>query len=224
MTGSVTPYLGNITSAHADKPNFMAMVGASCQPSADLVAMYATIPLLYDADTAIGAQLDVVGQWVGVNRNLSIPLTGVYFSFDTDGVGFDQGVWMGPYDQVTGLVSLPDDYFRMLIKVRILNNHWNGSKSDAYTLVNAIFSVLGYTFFIEDPSNLTINLGLFGSGPPAALAKALLVSGKFDIKPATIHIAEYIYQSVSGPIFAFDINNSMFAGFGTGGWATVIPN
>ena len=224
MTGTVTPYITNITSEHIDKPNYVAMVSASCQPSADLVAMYQAIPLLYDVDIAVSEQLDTVGQWVGISRNLDIPLTGVYFSFDTANVGFDQGVWMGPYDPVTGRTSLPDDYYRLLIKVKILNTHWNGSKADAYALVNAIFSVLGYTFFIEDPCNLTINLGLLGSGPPAGITQALLTSGKFNIKPATIHIANYIYQTVTGPIFAFDINNTSFSGFDIGGWANIIPN
>lgn len=224
MPGTTIPYISNITSEHVDKPNYVAMVTASCQPSADLVTLYQAIPLLFDVDVAVGEQLDVVGQWVGVSRNLDTPLTGVYFAFDTADVGFDQGVWMGPHDPVSGLTSLPDDYYRVLIKVRILNNHWNGSKPDAYVLVNAIFSVLGYTFFIEDPCNLTVNLGLIGTGPPSGIVQALLTSGKFNIKPATIRIANYIYQTTTGPLFAFDINNAHFSGFDIGGWANIIPN
>ncbi len=224
MAGDVSKYTNLITSQHADKPNFVSVVSAACQPLADLSDIYSRIPQLYDVDVAVGQQLDVVGQWVGVSRNLSAPLTGVYFAFDTAGVGFDQGVWLGPYDPVSGLVSLPDDFYRVVIKAKILNNHWNGSKADAYTLANAIFSVLGFSTFIEDHSDLTINIGLVGAGSPSAIVQALLTSGKFDVKPATIHIANYIYQSAPGPIFAFDLNSSLFAGFDTGSWATVIPN
>lgn len=224
MSGNITPFTDNITSEHADKPNFVAMVGQTCQPSADLIELYNQIPLLYDVDVAVGTQLDVDGQWVGVSRYLNTPLTGVYFSFDILGVGFDEGVWLGPFDPITGLTRLPDDIYRILIKVKILNNHWNGSKNDAYTIFNTIFAQLGYSFFIEDYSDLSFNQGLIGPSYPVALVIALLTSGKLNVKPAGIRIRNYIYQSVPGPIFAFDINNSSFAGFDTGGWAIIIPN
>lgn len=224
MAGNITPYLSIITSEHSDKPKYTSMVGQTAQPFADLTALYDSIPLLYDVDVAVGAQLDTVGLWVGVTRQLTAPLAGVYFAFDTADVGFDQGVWMGPYDPATGLVSLPDDYYRMLIKIRILNNHWDGSKDQATTLVNAIFNVLGYQFFIKDHADLTMDMGLIGPGSPSAIVKALLTGGKFDVKPDVVHISNYIYQTVSGPMFAFDLNNSLFAGFDTGAWAQYIAN
>lgn len=224
MAGDVSKYTGLVTSQHADKPKFISTVTTSCQPLADLSDLYSRIPQLYDVDVAVGQQLDVVGQWVGVSRELDAPLAGVYFAFDTIDVGFDQGVWLGPYDPVSGLVSLPDDFYRVVIKARILNNHWNGSKEDAYTLANAIFSILGFSLFMEDHSDLTINLGLVGASTPSAMVQALLTSGKFDVKPATIRIVNYLYSSAPGPMFAFDINNSTFGGFDQGSWATVIPN
>jgi hypothetical protein len=224
MSGDVTPYISLVSSEHADKSNYMAMIAVSCQPSADVTALYKTIPVLFDVDLAVGQQLDVIGQWVGVSRQLTTALVGVYFAFDTTNVGFDQGVWQGPTDPSTGLVTLPDTYYRILIKVRILNNQWDGSKPMAYTLMNAIFGPLGYSIYIEDNANLTMNLGLVTAGPQSAIALALLTSGKFNIKPATIRIAYYINQSVAGPIFGFDINNSLIAGFDTGGWGSLTAN
>ena len=118
MTADVTQYLALVSSEHSDKPNFNAMLAASVQPSADLAALYTTIPQLYDVDLAVGTQLDTIGQWVGITRALTTPLSGVYFAFDTANVGFDQGVWQGPYDPTTGLTSLPDDMYRLVLKVR----------------------------------------------------------------------------------------------------------
>ena len=79
-------------------------------------------------------------------------------------------------------------------------------------------------FFIEDKADLTMNLGLIGSGPPTPIAKGLLTSGKFNIKPAGVHIAAYLTQTIAGPLFAFDMNTSNFAGFDNGGWAAVTQN
>ena len=224
MSAPISQYISLIPSANQSKSNFISLVSASVQPSADLTALYNTIPELYDVDVAVGTQLDTVGQWVGVTRYLTTPLAGVYFAFDTAGVGFDQGVWQGQYDPSTGLVTLPDDLFRLVVKVHILNNHWDGTKAGAYALAAVVFSTLGYSLYIEDNTNLTMNFGLIGAGTPAPIAQALLITGKLNVKPATIHVSNYFTQSAPGPIFAFDINNSYFSGFDTASWATVAAN
>ena len=52
----------------------------------------------FDLDTAIGRQLDAVGVRVGRTRHLHTPLEGVYFSWNTEGVGWNEGIWKGRYD------------------------------------------------------------------------------------------------------------------------------
>lgn len=198
-------YLDLITSEHADKPNFTVMVGASLQPTVDISNQLSLFPALFDIDLAVGQQLDVIGQWVGVTRNLAIQLVGVYSAFDTAGVGFDQGVWLGPYDSVSGLTVLPDEYYRLLIKMDILNNHWDGTKDQAYIIAQTIYGSLGYKLYIEDNCDLTINLGLVGTAPPTLLVQSLLTSGIMEIKPAGIHINAYYTQSSLGLIAGFDL-------------------
>lgn len=224
MAGDVTKYLNLIPSANADKPDFSTMIAAVTQAWADVASVYGSIPGLYDLDVAVGTQLDVIGQWVGVSRQLTSPLTGVYFAFDTAGVGFDSGVWLGPYDPVTGLTSLPDDYYRMVIKMKILNNHWDGSVPGAYEIAAVVFGALGYSIYIEDPCNLTMRIGLIGISVPPALVAAMFTGGLLQVKPAGVRVSEYFYQTVPGPLFGFDLNNSTISGFDTGGWAAVVSN
>ncbi len=218
---SVTDYTKLITSEHADKPNFMAMVLGIIQPCVDSINLLQDMPSLYDVDVAEGDALDIDGMWVGVSRQLKVQITNVYFSFDIVGLGFDQGVWEGPANPSSGLTSLPDDFYRVLIKSRILNNHWDGSIVGAYSLMNSVFSVFGYKLFIQDNSDMTMLLGLIGSGPPSPLLQALLTGKYLDVKPAGVGIAGYVTQSQPGPIFAFDISNSYFQGFDTSGWALI---
>jgi hypothetical protein len=179
--------------------------------------MYASIMAQYDVDTATGAQLDTVGKLVGASRQLTTPLTGVYFALDTPGVGFDTGVWLGPYDSVTGLTSLPDEFYRLLIRSRILHNHWDGSKGQFYALAEIIFGPSGYTYFIDDHADLTISIGLLGPTNPPPILTALLNSGALDVKPVTIQIMSRVAQQ--GPIFGFDLDTLLFKGFDTGYWA-----
>lgn len=115
-----------------------------------------------------------------------------------------------------------DDFYRIILKVRILNNHWQCNKPSAYELANELFTSLGFSFFIEDHADLTITLGVVGAGVPPAEIITLLTGGYLDVKPVTIRIAGYAYQSDTGPIFAFDLENTNFAGLDVGVWATII--
>lgn len=212
----IQQYKDLVTSEHVSRPNFMAMVAATSQPFAEQTVLYQIIPFLYDVDIAVGNQLDIVGQWVGVSRNLQIPLAGVYFSLDTAGSGFDQGVWLGPFDPVTGLVKLPDEHYRIVIKARIINNSWNGSKEVADALLAYLFTSDSYYAFTQDNGNLSMFIGLAGSVTDS-LSQVLLSQGFLDIKPAGVQ-ATYMIPSSAGPIFGFDLENKYVGGFDVGSW------
>lgn len=207
-------YTGLITSQHANKPKFMAMVAGVAQPFVDLQAVLANIPVSYDLDNAIGDQLDVVGEWVGISRNISTPLA-VYFSLDTSGLGFDQGSWQGPYDPSTGLISLDDDTYRLLIRAKIGANSWDGTLGTSAAILNGIFGGDTYVF-MQDNGDMTITFGMAGK-TPSAVFMALLSHGYIPLKPSTVHVNAYLKSSVSGtPLFGFDVENQYISGFDVG--------
>lgn len=219
MSADLTPYLDLLPNEHADKPDFLAALAAVLQPFADLSAQLETLITLLDVDTAVGEQLDFIGQWVGVSRTLRVAITGVFFGLDQAGVGFDEGIWLQPYQATTGLLELPDEQYRLVLFVRILNNSWDGSLAAAYTIYDALFANTPYVPFIEDHCDLTISLGLAGAVPDA-LTMALLKQGYLNVKPAGVTLQDYITPSQTGPIFAFDMTTPYFAGFDSGAWAT----
>ena len=217
-------YINLITAEHIDKPLFTRMVEASVTPFFGATNLELTYQQLYDLDFAVGEQLDVVGQWVGVTRALRTPLQ-VYFSFDIEGLGFDQGLWKGPFDPVTGITKLDDTHYRLLLKSRILNNVWDGSINNAYQLASIVFSTYNLVLFIEDYADLTMAIGLAGTGKIDSVVFALLTEGYFKIKPAGVRIRNYFTASTPGPLFAFDLNDGVnFAGFDSGVWAKVTPS
>jgi hypothetical protein len=219
---ALTDYTALITSEHADKPRFMAMVSLLGQWAADRRNLLASIPELFDIDSAVGQQLDFIGEWVGVKRTLSVPLTGVYFSFDTAGVGFDEGTWLGPFDPTTGLVSLPDDQYRILLYATIAANTWDGTVPSAYAAWNTIFEPLGFSILIEDKQDMSMTIALLGPTPDA-VTLALFTGGYLNLRPAGVQVNLYYTQSVpSVPVFGLDVQKSGIAGFDTGGWAVPI--
>lgn len=220
MTGSVIPYLALIAPEHAQKPNFLASVTAAIQPFADQISVLSTFPTLWDIDNAVGDQLDTIGEWVGQSRNLAVPLTGVYFSFGVAGLGFGQGTWQGEFDPTSGLVSLPDDAYRTLLKAKIGNNHWDGSIEAAYAFLDPLFP--GDSTIIQDNQDMSMLLGIIGPNALTAVETALLENGYLDVKPAGVRINGYVSPSVpNAPFFGFGVENSTISGFGVGGWAII---
>lgn len=221
MTAQLTDYTSLITSEHQSSPRFVAMVSLLGQWAVDRRSLLASIPELYDIDAAVGQQLDRIGEWVGVSRKLSLPLTGVYFSFDTAGLGFDQGTWLGPFDPTSGLVSLPDEQYRILLYATIAANNWDGTVPTAYAAWNTIFAPLGYSILIEDNQNMTMDVVLVGPSPDA-VTLALFTGGYLNLRPAGVGINNYYLPSVPGsPVFGMDVETASIAGFDVGGW--VIP-
>jgi hypothetical protein len=215
----VSLYTNLITSEHADKPKFNALVAALCQGLVDLQNTIAGFTADFDLDTAIGVQLDAVGAWAGISRDIQTPLN-VYFSFDTTGLGFDQGTWYGPYDDETGLTVLPDDSYRLLIMAKIGNNQWDGTVPDAYAFLNDILG--NDNAVIQDNGDMSMLFGYIGASSLNAVTIALLENGYLDVKPVGVRINHYIAPSIPGdPFFGFDVENSTVSGFDVGCWATL---
>ncbi|AOI98090.1 hypothetical protein WS66_20775 [Burkholderia sp. LA-2-3-30-S1-D2] len=156
---ALNDYTSLITSEHRDLPRFAAVLGALVQPLVDQMNVLQSMPGKFDLDDAVGVQLDDVGLWVGVSRKIRTPLTGIYFSFDVAGLGFDQGIWKGPFDPDTGLTVLDDDTYRLVIRAKIGANHWDGTLESSAAILNSIFGNLS-----GDLVPLHANGEVFGTG------------------------------------------------------------
>ena len=210
-------YTALITSEHRDMSRFMATIAAVVQPLVDQMNLLASMPGKFDLDAAVGAQLDDVGRWVGVSRRIRTPLTGIYFSFDIDGLGFDQGTWKGPFDPDTGLTVLDDDTYRLVIRAKIGANHWDGTLASSAAILNSIFGADTHVF-IEDHQDMSMTIGIAGK-VPSAVFLALLAGGYIPLKPEGVRVAYTIVTTVDGaPMFGFDMNNQFVAGFDSGAW------
>lgn len=207
-------YLGRVISQHRRKPKFAATVETVVGPIADVTAGIAALPDSFDLDTSIGAQLDVVGEWIGQSRVVQIPLVSVWFSFDVINLGWDQGRWKGPYDPVSGFYTLDDDTYRALLYARIAANHWDGTAAAA---TDGLVRFLGTDAraFMESMDNRSVNVGIAGA-IPSRINLALIAAGYVRFKPAGVPV-EYIITTIpETPIFGFDAEGSYVAGWDAG--------
>lgn len=229
MQGSFTLYEGVknydrytdlITSEHQDKPNFAAVLAAILRPVADIVDTIGSLPATFDIDEAQGNQLDIIGLWVGVSRQLNEPLAGVYFSFDTIGLGFDEGVWQGQFDPTSGLVSLPDDAYRALLYATIGANQWDGSIPGAYAVWQQLFGS-SERVLIQDFGDMSMLMALMDKSPNATI-NALFTTGVIRLKPAGVQLMLAQPSVAAAPLFGFDIQNAAISGWDSGCWPTIL--
>lgn len=221
---SAEEYLRLITSEHADKPRFVSTVSVSADAATSIKNLLDGMRSgTFDLDSARGAQLDIVGEWIGVSRNIDTPITDVYFALDTEGLGFDQGAWLGPFDPIDGITRLDDDTYRLLLRARIGANQWDGTMESSKEILDLIFDInsTGTFAFIRDNQDMTMTVGISGVTPPA-LNLALISKGYVSIKPGTVGIDYYVVSDNDTPLFGFDSNNDLIGGFDIGTWGSII--
>lgn len=218
---TIDDYIALITDEHRDKPLFVAMVTMVVQPLIDIANQMRQLVFDFDLDDAVGVQLDVVGEWVGLSRVLSVPLTGIYFSWDSTALlGWDSGSWKGDFDPTTGLTSLPDDEYRRLLKAKIAANQWDGTMEGAQSIWNQVFAGQ-QAILLQDNQDMSMTLGFVGA-PLSAIQQALLTGGYFPLKPGGVRIKYYAIPPNTGPLFAWDASSPQLAGWETGSWAKEI--
>ena len=215
-------YLDFITSEHNQKPKYMQTVSIGVEPFVAQQALTASIPALFDLDYAVGEQLDFTGQWVGKSRWIEIP--NVFFSWDQEGIGWNQANWRGQLDTDTHLQRLDDYHYRILLYASVIANHWNGSVPAAYAAWDELFEYTGMKVVIQDYGNMSMIYGLLWNYEPDTVLLSLFVNGQMDLKPEGVEILAYAYQDEPGiPFFGFDAQNETVSGWDSGEFAILVP-
>jgi len=222
----MSKYTELITNYHAGKPRFVAHVDLSTRPLTDASTALQGLITAFDIDSAVGAQLDILGEWIGRTRIVSQPISGVYFSFDTDGLGWDQGIWQGPYDPDAGYTSLSDDTYRIVLKAKIAINNWNGQNDTLPPILETALEGSGLKMQIVDNQDMTISVWVFPKEDISQVSLELIAAirqGYLTVKAAGVWAGDVQTPSIETPsvgnrFFGFDMDNEYIAGFDDGAW------
>lgn len=107
-------YLNIITSEHRMKEKYVSFVSSILKPLFDTAECISNNEYFFDLEFAIGDQLDIIGEIIGIERRVDFVL--------------DDGTQV-----------LNDDDYRFLIKATIARNHWDGSRENIYEIWNNLF-------------------------------------------------------------------------------------
>lgn len=153
MSKTIDVYTGRITPYQSQFPNFVATVSGTLQPVVDVAATIESLPAAFDLDEAIGAQLDVVGMWIGRSRDVPLPIPGTDFTWSDPNRGWGRGIWKGPYSQAYGITKLDDVIYRRLLYAKILANSWDGTVGGAQAILDTFFVDPATYVFIVDAAD-----------------------------------------------------------------------
>lgn len=148
-------------------------------------------------------------------------------SLDMESVGAPEsscqvnGFVAGKFNSVTeSITSLDDDQYRVLLKLFVAMNAWNGTIPGIYTIWNSVFAQEGFKILVQDDEDMTMVVVLLN--PPTDLViLAILTQGYFLLRPAGVEINGFYQPSLpisAVPIFGFDAENATVSGFDVGAW------
>ncbi len=156
----VSTYLDRITSEHKTRPYFMALVEARLKPFADLYECLETFDAAFDLDTAVGKQLDIIGEYVGVSRLLNFQPVSIDSALLTDG------------------------FYRLLIKARISLNNWDGTTANVKQIWQDLFPE--YDIDVIDNQDMSILIHVTGLG--SLFENEVIQHGYINPKPMGVLI------------------------------------
>ncbi|BEN49148.1 DUF2612 domain-containing protein [Serratia nevei] len=187
-------YTALIPAYHCQFPNYFATVNAVTEAFVRQQDSTRGIVPAFDLDNAIGAQLDVIGLWVGRGRRIRAPAVNHYFSFDDPELGFDLGTWKGRYDSGDEYIDLDDDTYRTVLRAKIGANSWDGTVETLPAVLAAIYPDGGIAITFSDNLDMSMTITARGAVIPA-ITKEVIRQGYLSIKPMGITVN---YEVVEG--------------------------
>ena len=157
-----------VTDQFKGKPAFDKYLDLLIRGSTELQSTLKDLQQLRSLDTAVGAQLDVLGAIVGQGRMLVNVDIFQFFGFDAvpNSLGFGTlgdpsvgGIFYDANNPRFGNVELNDDLYRLLIKAKIAKNVTRATPEDVMRFANFIFSANGSTIQDEGGAAFLLMVG-----------------------------------------------------------------
>ena len=144
----ISTYLNLIPPMNREKPRFISFLSAILSQVSDLDDLRLEMLSAFSLSTAEGTQLDILGRLAGVSREL-------------------------PFEPASGSRSLADEDFRLLIRARILQDHWDGSNAGLITILHTLFPDSDVAVSDEQDMNIKIT----APASLSAIRKEMLEAG-----------------------------------------------
>ena len=224
VVGAYSPdpdyYLKFITSQYQNSPNFLAWTRGFLEIIQSIMKLAVNLPYYFsfsrivdkasgayipgaltvesgdyvfeEMDAAIGNQLDVLGEILGVGRVIDFK--------PTDGSSS----------------TLDDETYRILLKNKVLRNHWDGKAASIQEAWSNLFP--GGKIIVQDNQNMTVDVTITGGFSQLIID---LIEHDYIVPRPQGVLMNYYVGTVSPsnlPFFGFDRDDTYVSGFDKGHW------
>lgn len=180
-------YLDLVTSEHSTKPKYMAWLSVLLTPLIDAIKLNEDVKKAFDLNTAIGAQLNIIGKWLEQPRQ----------------VGFQ------PTDGSSSILS--DNYYRTVLKAKVVKNQWKGTISNFYSFWNVLFRGQPLQIYLVDNQDME-PIAIIWSSSVDQMMQDLIANNYIVPKPAGLGLT--VRRIDADTTFGFF--GTEFTGFNTG--------
>ena len=171
-------YINLITSEHANKPKYVAWMKVLLTPFIDAINLNKSIKSAFYINNAVGVQLDIIGKWLGLSRQVDFQPTNGSSSI------------------------LNDKYYRIALKAKIVKNLWKGTIEDFYNMWQILFNGEDLQVYLADNQNMDYVIVTWDSTTQDPMISDLLRNGYIIPRPAGLGT---LYVDVdSDEVFGFD--------------------
>lgn len=183
-----------------ESPNLIGYIRALLQENEDLEQVFQDILCERSINTAVGAQLDIIGEIVGRNRTFESVVANPFFGFNgaigsgTFGTSGDAGtgeVFRSLSDEEYINQILDDDSYRTILRAKILKNKTNCSIED---IIEVALTGIDATGVIVTEGDARFKLEY--TSPLTDTEKLILVNTDYMAKPAGVSVS---YADSDGP-------------------------
>lgn len=184
---SLDYYLNFVTSQHATKPKYMKWLRVLLTPFLDAIKLNEDVKGAFNLNTAIGAQLDLLGKILVQERRVSFQ----------------------PTDGSSSILN--DDYYRMILKAKVVKNQWKGTITNFYSFWNVLFKGQPLQIYLIDNQEME-PVAVIWSSSVTQMVQDLLANNYIIPKPAGLGLT--VRRIDSDTTFGF--YGTKFTGFDTG--------
>lgn len=186
-------YLDLVTSEHSTKPKYMAWLSVLLTPLIDAIKLNEDVKKAFDLNTAIGAQLNIIGKWLEQPRQVDFQ----------------------PTDGSSSVLN--DNYYRTVLKAKVVKNQWKGTISNFYSFWNVLFKGQPLQIYLVDNQDME-PVAIIWSSSVDQMMQDLIANNYIVPKPAGLGLT--VRRIDSDTTFGFF--GTEFTGFDTGTFWT--PN
>jgi|GEM_PF-757735 len=217
--------LSRVITQYSESPKFLAYLSAMLSMANDVEATLQSLYSLPDIDSMEGVNLDVIGQIVGVTREIPDSVQLTFFGF----AGYSYETVFGELGQLgigsrfyelgetyTGTSTLGDIEYRLLLRAKIMKNASHSTCEDILGALAFLFSLSAAN--VDDYGGMVIGLAI--GRQLTVIEQAILAQLDLLPRPATVLIGSITtYDSLN--YFGFSDQPGALT-FGAGVFAELI--